>query len=154
MRAGRPSTRRNTRANSALRTGSGAAPLRIPSRSAAVRAWEKIPTVSSIVIQLIHWRPDPNRPPSPTFERLDVAELAAPVARGVGADPERLGQDGPWHAVEAAELRSADSVRAGTPSLGGGGGGAGGGTQRAQIVFENRREGSRLVGFRSSVKGG
>ena len=76
--------------NSVLVTGSGAVRLTGPQISADNR-WAIAPTSSSIEIQLCHWWPLPNRPPSPSLEQrqllLQRATLALTARRPCGGGP-------------------------------------------------------------------
>ena len=67
-------------ASSALRTGFGAVRLTGPTTSLVSR-WTIAPTSSSSAIQLIHWRPDPKRPPRPTLNSGSILPQR-PALRG------------------------------------------------------------------------
>ena len=76
-RCGRCRTRANTSVNSALVTGSGAVRLTGPVMP-AVRRCSIAPISSSMLIQLSHWRPVPNRPPSPSLNNGSCLARAPP----------------------------------------------------------------------------
>ena len=77
---GRCSTSPSVSASSAFVTGSGAVRLTGPERRWPSR-WTIAPTSSSRLIQLIHCRPDPKRPPSPNLNSGSIFAQRAALRR-------------------------------------------------------------------------